>query len=227
MTKMRKVILVGLLVLIKMTASAQKARVFNTFALDGNFSKSHFAPDIRLGQSLLIESTLSFRFNTAINFSGDFIQSGEIPNINSQKAGFIQLKKTHFNPTFSLPVGVEAGYRKIALGVSFELLSVSIGKNLDSLNYTLEDAGEANLNGLNVIPNRFNFIGSKSYNKALDASLYLVYTYNDSFSFRLGFTRQEVLYRTTVKSNSQTQKFDKFGFNEIKPFLGIRFNIEK
>ncbi len=223
---MRKVLLISLLVLIKLTASAQRVRVFNFVGFDGNFSKTHSAPDIQIGQSLLMDSRISFRLNTAVSFSGDFIHRGAIPNIDKSRTISLDLKKTHFVPTLSIPVGAEIGFRNVALGVAVELLSINIGKSLDSLNYTVIGT-EQPIAGLEVSPAKFNFIAAKDGFRSLDAILYLSYTYNDTFSFRLGLSRQGIMYRSFITTASRTSRFDKFGFEEVKPFIGIRFNIEK
>jgi hypothetical protein len=224
MIEMRKIILVCLLVLIKITASAQKVRVFNTLALDYNFSERQASPDFQIGQSLLLESVFSLRINTAIKLSGNFVKKGELPNFNTESESYINLKKTNFSPSISIPVGVEAGYKKIAIGVAVDLISFNIGKKPDSLNYTLEKGGSPE--GFEIRPNRFNFIVSKN-TRALDACIYLVYTYNDSFSFRAGVWKHDVLYQSFITENNLRKKYDKFGFDEIRPFIGVRFNIEK
>jgi hypothetical protein len=227
MGNMKRIILVSLLIAFGISASAQKFRVFNQLSLDYTFSQKHLSPDIQIGQALQIGTQFPVRFSAAVKFTGDIIKKGDIPNIDSKKDSYIMLTKANFSPSLSIPIGVEYGYRKLSLGVTVDIIGINFGKGLDSLNYTIEEAGTADLKGLETSPNRFNFIFSKSSNKALDATIYLAYTYNDSFTFRFGICKQDVLYQSFTTVKNQSKKFEKFGFDELKPFIGLRFNIEK
>jgi hypothetical protein len=211
---MRKIILSTLLCMALTHVQAQNIRTFNNLELSSSFSKNTNQFAMYWGESFQMKSPVPFRFSTGLRLSFNNRTKGIYPVDEGTNFSRITFDKRPRYTTFALPVGVEFFYKDIAIGAFQELVSLSGKKKYDSTYTPLAEKETLRTQGFSHV------FGAK---QNLTGGVFLVYTFNDSFSIKAGYNR----ISSTFTRRKEENELGYARLNEDTFTVGIRLNIEK
>ncbi len=211
---MKALSLATLLTLGFFAGQAQNIRTFNNLDLSSSFSKNTNQYAIFWGETIQFRTPVPLRFTTGLRFAVNNKSTGLYPVSEGANLSTIMFMKRPWYTTFAVPVGLELYFKGIGIGAFHELASLSGKKSYDST-YTALNTGET------LKTQGFSGVFAKKQN--LTGGVYLVYTFNDSFSVKAGFNR---ISSTFTKANTK-RELGYARLNDDTFTVGLRLNIEK
>lgn len=211
---MKRIILLSLLTLFYLKSEAQNLRTFTNLEVATAFSGNTNAYSLYWGEAVQIKSPVPFRFLAGLRFSLINKDKGTHEISSGSTLTSINFTKKPLYTTFAIPLGLELFYKGLGIGVSQEVISFSGKKNFDSKYIALEEGEELKTQGFSAV------FGSK---QNLTSTVYLIYTFSDSFSIKGGYNRITSTFSKYNEGNS-------LGYAKLSDDLfsiGIRLNIEK
>jgi hypothetical protein len=224
---MKKLIFLLAICSITLTATAQKARVYEHFTTSFAFEKGALVPSVSYTQTLAVGDKFGLRFNTGLRFTQYIIKSGtELGNTVSNKERSLRLNTNVNISSLNIPMGIEVGNRILAIGI-----------NADLAGFTLRtERGESTFDVINgqkpvdvtIAPKGFNFLVTQ--NGTLNSQAYVSVTPNQSLSIRVGMAYTQAGFNTSYPDDlnaESTIEWDSFKEKAIRPFVALQFNFEK
>jgi hypothetical protein len=219
---MKKLIVATLITFTFLTSRAQNLRTFNNIELGTSLSKSTHQYSLFWGESLQLSSPVPVRFTTGLRYSLNSINKGLSKGIGQSTISSLAFDKKAWYHTFAIPVGLEFFHKGFAIGAFQEVVSLS-GKKKFNETFGGDSTATVPLlkTGEYIRTQGLSSVFSTKQN--LTGGLYLVYTFNDSFSIKAGYN---MITSTFTKSND-TRDLSYIKLRENTFNLGIRLNIEK
>lgn len=211
---MKTLKLATLLTLGYFTVQAQNIRTFNNLELSTSISKNTNQYSLFWGESIQVKSPVPLRFTTGLRFAMNNKTTGTYPVTEGANLSMLSFEKRPWYTTFALPVGLELFYKGIGIGAFQEVISLSGKKSYDSTYTSLGEKETLKTQG-------FSSVFGKKHN--LTGGVYLVYTFSDSFSVKVGYNR---ISSTFTKAN-ETRELGYARLSDDTFTVGIRLNIEK
>jgi hypothetical protein len=211
---MRTIIFATFMCLSCTLIHAQNIRTFNNLEISSSFSKNTTQYALFWGESLQIKTPVPFRFTTGVRMSFTNKTKGAYPADEGKNISILAFDKRPRYTTFAIPVGLELYYKDFAIGAFQEIISLSGKRKYDSTFTTLGEKEILRTQGLStVFKDKQNLTGG----------IYLVYTFNDSFSIKAGYNR----ISSTFTRFKEGKEAGYARLNDDTFTVGIRLNIEK
>lgn len=224
---MKKIVIILILLSLSFKGVSQKYRVFDLYSINHAFSKGFHVPSLMMGQSLKIGNQKFISINSGLNLNFPILNKKEIV-IDQYDVSSLKFNKSFTSPSLNIPLGVEIGYKKIAIGAVSDLFGISFGKQYDTTNYQIFDSNISDLEGFTIKNGGVNFIlASKEKRRNLNSQVYILFTPGDTFSIKFGLTSQTLLFNSNYTRNNNSVNYRDYRKRVILPSIGINFKIEK
>jgi hypothetical protein len=224
---MKKLIFLLAVCSITLTATAQKARVYEHFTSSFAFGEGALVPSISYNQTLAVGDKFGLRFNTGLRFTQYMIQNGtELENAVSNKKRSLRLNTNVSTSSLNIPIGIEIGNRILAIGINADLLGFTLRAQRGTSTFDVVN-GQKPVD-VTITPRGFNFLITQS--GTLNSQAYVSVTPNQSLSIRVGMAYTQAGFNTSYPdalSVGSTIEWDSFKEGAIRPFVALQFNFEK
>jgi hypothetical protein len=224
---MKKIFVILILFSFSIKSYSQKYRVFDVYSVNYGFSSKFHSPSFMMGQSLKIGNTKSFSINSGLNLNFPSISKSLLID-DQYDVSTLNFRKLSLSPSLNIPLGFEIGYGKISIGAITDLFGISFGKKSDSSKIQIEGANISDYEEFQVKNGGVNFIlSSKEKRRNLNSQVYVLITPGDTFSVKLGFTAQSVLFNSNYRRNNKIVNYRDYQKLAFMPSIGLNFKIEK
>ncbi len=210
---MKKIVVTTLLSLGFFISKAQNIRTFNNFELSTSFSRNTNQYAIFWGETLQLKAPVPLRLVTGVRYSLINKTKGLYPSTEGTLENINFLKRPWYN-TFAIPIGLELYFKGFSVGGFQEVISLSGRKKFNETFTTLAEEEILRTQG-------FSAVFGKKQN--LTSGVYAAYTFNDSFTLKVGFNR----ITSTFNKSNETKDLGYSRLSDDTFNIGLRINIEK
>jgi hypothetical protein len=218
---MKRFLLLKILMIWAIGVSAQTMRVSEHFTLGYSFGKKESAPTLGYHQMLAWGKNYALRAGTGLRMTA---YSGKTKEFVGATKTISNLKITALPKgnmvAFNIPLYFELHGKKGVVGANIDILGLSLGKSIDSLNLV----GIRRPDSLSIKPTSFNMLLGRG---TTNAEIFIGFKPQDEIMIKAGLSMIFSEYHAKYSREGKEYDFGRFRHSAMMPFISVVFNFER